>query len=286
MRGVSRILAIVDTRKENHLALDRATQLAKASGAHLHILAPNPKPDDASIQYLEAVADKIDSQGVETTIHEVWKEDLTETIIHVRQVERCHLVVKDYKPEGGILSTFSTPNDWNLLRRCRVPVLLVRHNRPWNGANMLAAINADPEDANHQLLNQAILENASQTARLFDAPLKIASAHPTTMLALQDKGNGITSVDSYIQVCRHLASEFDLPEEAIKVRPGPADTMIPDLCREISVELLIMGTQARTGIPAIALGNTAEQIISDIDTDLLVVQPKHHMIPLERELEQ
>ena len=286
MRGVSRILAIVDTRKEKLLALDRATQLAEASGAQLHILAPNPKPDGASMQRLEALEEGIVKQGVDVTLHEAWKENLTETIIHVRQVERCHLVVKDYKPEGGILSTFSTPNDWNLLRRCRVPVLLVRHNRPWKEATMLAAINADPEDANHQLLNQAILENASQTAQLFDASLKIASAYPTTMLALQDKGNGVTGVDSYTQVCRHLTREFNLPEDAVKVRPGPADTMIPDLCREISVELLVMGTQARTGIPAIALGNTAEQIISDIDTDLLVVQPKHHMIPLERELEQ
>ena len=226
------------------------------------------------------------NRGIEVHSHEKWAGNLVDTILHIRQMERCHLVVKDYKPEGGLLRAFSTPNDWNLLRQCRVPVLLARHDRSYKDTVMLAAVNADPDDKNHHQLNQAILQNARMSAEIYQSDLHLGTAHPTTMLPIQDQGDGTTDKDRYLQNCQSYARDYDIAHDAIHVCPGPAETLIPNLCRELRVSLLIMGTQARTGLPAVALGNTAEELISDLDTDLLVVQPRHHMMPLERELER
>lgn len=286
MRGVAKILVVVDTRKKKQIALNRAASIVKATGSVLHILSANPKPNEVSREKLEAISSTVRDQGIEVHTLEKWTRSLIDTIIHVRQMERCHLVVKDYKPEGGLLSAFSTPDDWNLLRRCRVPVLLVRHDRSYDHSVMLATINADPDDNHHHQLNQAILQNACISAEVYNAELHLATAHPTTMLAIQDKGDGTTDKDRYLKNCQEYAGNYGVSQKDIHIRPGPAESMIPGLTRELQVDLLIMGTQARTGLPAVALGNTAEQLISDIDTDLLVVQPRHHMIPLERELER
>jgi universal stress protein E len=286
MQGIKRVLAIVDTRKDKHIAVNRAVQIAKTTGASLHLLAPNPKADTESAEKLNSLTRKIQAEGVETTSQELWRHDVIETIIHIRQMERSHIVVKDYQLKSFLGSPFSTPVDWALLRQSRVPVLLVRHDRPWENENILAAINADPEDTDHQLLNLAIMENARSAATIFGAPLHIASAYPTVMLAMQDKGDGLTDKDRFEANCEHFAKDYKVPREAVHVVPAPAETAIPDLTRELRASLLVMGTNARTGLTAFTLGNTAEELARHIDCDLLAVQSKHHMLPLERELEQ
>ncbi|KEI71657.1 universal stress protein [Endozoicomonas elysicola] len=286
MRGITKVLAVVDTRKEEQLALERANQICRVTGAALHILAPNPKADGESMVRLEALAEPLMAEGREVYLHETWHDSVIETIIHVRQMERCHLVVKDAKLISALKKAFSTPEDWSLLRRCRVPVLLVQERSDWTKGKILAAINADPRDHYHSVLNQAILQYATDIADDFSSELHLATAYPTTMLAIQDQGDGLTDKNHYEKHCREYAREFNLNESHFHIEPGPTETMIPALLKEIDAKLLILGTHARTGISAIAIGNTAEQLISEVKTDILVLQPKHHMIPLERELSQ
>ncbi|WP_422133988.1 universal stress protein [Endozoicomonas sp. ALD040] len=285
MQGIQRILVIVDTRKARHVALNRATQLARAAHCSLHILAPNPKPDATSAEVLSTLSKNVEADGIEVTSQESWRNNLLDTIIHVRQMERSHLVIKDFRQESFMEKPFSTPTDWALLRKSRVPVLLVRHDRPWENEPMLAAIKADPGDADHQQLNKAIMENARVVRDYFDAQLHLASAYPTIMLAVSDKGDGQTNEERYLQNCQHFAKDYGITEDAIHLITAPAEAMIPDLTRELAVSLLIMGTNARSGLSGLTLGNTAEKLASNIDCDLLAVQSRHHMLPLERELE-
>ena len=284
MRGITKVLAVVDTRKDQQFALGRASQICRVTGAALHILAPNPRADSESMIRLEALAQPLMAEGLEVYLHETWNSTVIETIIHVRQMERCHLVVKDAKLITTLQKAFSTPEDWSLLRRCRVPVLLAQNGSDWTGGTILAAINADPRDHYHSVLNQAILKFATEIADEFSSELHLATAYPTTMLAIQDHGDGLTDKDYYQKRCQEYAREFHLNTDHFHILPGPTETMIPALLNEIDAKLLILGTHARTGISAIAIGNTAEQLISEVKTDILVLQPKHHMIPLEREL--
>ena len=285
MYGVRRILAVVDTRKDQHLALNRAIQIAGATDSSLHILAANPKPTAESMERLLKLGRKAEAEGIETSSHETWRNNVVETIIHVRQTERCHLVIKDHQPESFLEKTLKTPVDWTLMRKSRVPVLLVKHDRPYKDQNMLATINADPDDAEHQLLNMAIMKNAQAACQPFAGKLSITTAYPTVMLATQNHLDGKTDREHYQENCSFFAKDYGVDPDNIHVRPAPAETMIPALAKELGVELMIMGTHARTGISAVTLGNTAEQLTRHIECDLLAVQAKHHMMPLERELE-
>ena len=284
MHGITKVLAVVDTRKEKQLALNRASSICRMTGAALHILAPNPRADGDSMVRLEALARPLMADGQEVYLHETWSGSLVETIIHIRQMERCHLVIKDAGLITALQKAFSTPEDWSLLRRCRVPVLLVQHDHDWTGGKIVAAINADPRDHYHRVINEAILQYSKDIAEMCNGELHLASAFPTSMMAIQDHGDGKTDKDHYLQHCQEYAREFDLNDQLFHIEPGPTDTMIPRILNETEAQLLVLGTHARTGISAIAIGNTAEQLIYRVKTDILVLQPKHHMIPLEREL--
>jgi nucleotide-binding universal stress UspA family protein len=48
---------------------------------------------------------------------------------------------------------------------------------------------------------------------------------------------------------------------------------VPRLARELDVELIVMGTVGRVGIPGFFMGNTAEEILDQIDCSVLAIKP-------------
>ncbi|MFA5700357.1 MAG: universal stress protein, partial [Desulfuromonas sp.] len=65
---------------------------------------------------------------------------------------------------------------------------------------------------------------------------------------------------------RRLAPSFHLPK-------GPGKKMIPQLAEKLQVDLVVMGTVARTGISGLLIGNTAEAILDQLTCSVLAVKP-------------
>ena len=61
---------------------------------------------------------------------------------------------------------------------------------------------------------------------------------------------------------------------------GAARKVVPTLARQIETDLIIMGTVARTGIPGFIMGNTAEEILNQIDCSVLAVKPPGFATPI------
>ena len=55
---------------------------------------------------------------------------------------------------------------------------------------------------------------------------------------------------------------------------------IPLFTKEINADLVIMGTVARTGIPGLFMGNTAESILNQLDCSVLAVKPQGFVTPV------
>lgn len=273
MQKLTDILVVLDHPRQQHSAVRRAVQLAQVSAARLHLLSPDPAglcprtPGDTLCLQGGPVIQQ----------HHTWHRSINETINHVQQMEGCQLVIKAVSPGRRLSQAFTTPHDWTLLRQCEVPVLLVKHDRPWQGATVMAAINADEQDRQHIPLNQAILSHARAIARLFAAELHLVSACPPPF------ARGDTR-QRYLASCHGYARHHGIAPTHIHVQPGSAETLIPHLVQHYKASLLIMGTHARTGISALAIGNSAEQLLAEVDTDMLVLQPRDHMPPLEKEL--
>ncbi|PJE80222.1 Universal stress protein E [invertebrate metagenome] len=285
MRQFEKILVVVDPRSETQPVLERARQIALVTKASLHLLALNPRYEKYSLRGLDTLIKPVQDREIELHIHETWHRNAIETINHVQQMEGCQLVMKNAREEGVLAQAFGKPEDWQLLRQSRVPVLLVKDGQPWRThMPIIAAVNADREDIGHIQLNQAILEYAGYMVKAFNGELHLASACSTQMQAIQDHGDGLDSKQSYMNICRGYARDFHLNINHIHVKAGAAETVISKVVKKTGAELLVIGTHARKGISAMAIGNTAEQLITETAVDMLVLQPIHHMEPLETEL--
>jgi nucleotide-binding universal stress UspA family protein len=63
------------------------------------------------------------------------------------------------------------------------------------------------------------------------------------------------------------------------LKGDPAD-VIADFAKTGRVDLIVMGTVARTGIPGLVIGNTAEAILQRVDCSVLAVKPVGFVSPV------
>lgn len=57
--------------------------------------------------------------------------------------------------------------------------------------------------------------------------------------------------------------------------------MMQKVIEEKKIDVLVMGTVARTGIPGFIIGNTAEIILQKIDCSLLALKPLGFVSPVK-----
>jgi nucleotide-binding universal stress UspA family protein len=66
----------------------------------------------------------------------------------------------------------------------------------------------------------------------------------------------------------------------VHLEHGPADDVIPRMVRRYDIDLLVMGTIARSGIDGVVIGNTAERILDQVRCSVLAVKPEGFVSPI------
>jgi nucleotide-binding universal stress UspA family protein len=64
---------------------------------------------------------------------------------------------------------------------------------------------------------------------------------------------------------------------------GHAQNVVPEIARNLAVDLVVMGTVARTGIAGFFMGNTAESILTQLDCSVLTIKPPEFISPVTLE---
>jgi nucleotide-binding universal stress UspA family protein len=62
---------------------------------------------------------------------------------------------------------------------------------------------------------------------------------------------------------------------------GDARAVLPVFARDRQMDLLVMGTLARTGIPGFFMGNTAEDVLRQVDASVLTLKPEGFLSPVQ-----
>jgi nucleotide-binding universal stress UspA family protein len=62
---------------------------------------------------------------------------------------------------------------------------------------------------------------------------------------------------------------------------GNPERVIPEIVDEAGVDILVMGTVARTGVPGFVIGNTAENVLRRLDCSLLALKPPGFTSPIK-----
>lgn len=303
MESYQNILVVIDPTTEEQKALARACILAKHSGAKVtaflsiydfsYEMTTMLSGEEREVMratvvkgrenWLTDLAEDFDCD-IQTKV--VWHNRPFEAILSEVRDNAFDVVIKSTHAHPTLQSVIFTPTDWHLIRKCWVPLLLVKeHTWPDNG-HILAAVNAGSEEEEHQSLNNKISEEAINLATLINADVHFVNSYPGTPINIAIE---IPEFDAneyndamkqhHVDVMKEHGNKFDITGEYLHVEEGLPEDVIEKVANQIDAELVILGTIGRTGLSAVLIGNTAEHVIDRLNCDLLALKPDGYQSP-------
>jgi universal stress protein E len=303
MPAIRRILvAVKDPATRRQPVVTKAAQLASGLGAQLELYHAICEPlfVDAALmtgkplktveeewrqrhlQRLERMAEPLRAGGLKVTTSCEWDHPAFEAVVRRAQQGRCDLIVAERHAKKHVAPWLLRFNDWELLRRSPIPVLLVKSGRPWKSPAVLAAIDPGHGFAKPARLDAAILEAGASVAGALGGKLHAMHAFVPTMLDVRqldlDDPNLAAQIEA--RAAEHARGTFERalePFELPKARRHlvarhPIDA-IPATARKLRAGIVVMGAVSRSGLKRLIVGDTAEQVLDSLAQDVLVVKP-------------
>lgn len=273
MHELKTLLVVLNPATTEQTALNKAVSIIRHTGGSLTALLQTRTAEPELLTRLQEQLKQLRQSGLSITLRASDEKDLLRAVLLSLHEQQYNLIVKAPQP-SGVADALFTSKDSKLLRTSSVPVLMVRSAQQTEGAPILAAVEAQPADQEHLHLNNCILKRARWIAGMFRQPLHLFSALPSPMQdPIHHHNNPQQQLQDYTEACLALAGRYDIPANQVHVASGPAELLIPDQCKALDAQLLVLGTVARTGLRGALLGNTAEQILERVDTNILVIPP-------------
>lgn len=297
---LQRLMVVIDAEHQQQPALQRAVEVARETGAALHLLQVEYHPslesglldsrllDRAretivrqSCEALRTSVAHLSTEGLQIEVDVRWGKRRHEEILSRVAVLQPDILFKSTHPSSALRRLLFSDTSWQLIRRCPAPLWLV-HDAESSGKRLCAALDplhsADkPAALDHQLIRTS---QALQAALGLQAEYLHAQA-PLPRSLLFDAEVAQEYEDYVTQCSREHREAFDklIAQHAIDraqahLQEGFAEEVIPRFVREHNIGLLVMGAIARGHLDSLLIGHTAERVLERVECDLLVIKPE------------
>lgn len=221
-----------------------------------------------------ALAAKTAGRPGKAAVEVFWEKRVADRVNRLAAERRFDLVMKS--AHRSETPTY-TPTDWQLLRGCPVPVLLVADRRWRNTKHVLAAVDLGTRVKSKQALNYEIVDQAAALSAALRCQLHVGYAVPFSRV-LRDLD--VVDVASLRREGERRAEEFrrSLEQRGITIDDfhvvtGQPDKALVSLAAKKRVGLVVLGCVGRTRLAGRVIGNTAEQILRLLKADVLAIKP-------------
>lgn len=295
------LVAIADPAGGPSHALRRASALAQATGASIEILNAIPSamsegtahaPAEQFVRFeseqnrraLERMASPLRREEiiVETRVQTGYPAH--EAILRRARLGQADLVVIEARKHRLFARLLLSQTDFELIRRCPVPLLIVKGRAAWRSPRILAAL--DPFHANDKpsQLDNKIVAIAQSIASLMRGSVHAAHVYRPYLGDILTEPVGAVAFApnpaeerGYKSAIRRRFFEalgrYGIARAKGHLICGNPATEIPALARSLHAGLVVMGAVSRAGLKRIFIGSTAEHVLDSLHCDVLVVKP-------------
>lgn len=202
-----------------------------------------------------------------------------ELIYHVLRANH-DLVIIGSRAVGPLERFFLGSTGIKLLRKCPCPVWVVKGHDQHKVDSVLVANDLSP------ISNQA-MELGCSMADISNAELHILhalehakehAAIATVVATKSDDENFREIAEQEIEA--QLKQIAPTTKANVHIIEQGADQAIATALDEHKVDLLVMGTISRTGIPGYLIGNTAERLLPYLNCSVLAIKPEGFVSPI------
>lgn len=198
--------------------------------------------------------------------------------------------------------------DMHLLRKCPCPVLMLTTEQQDSFKKILATVDvnedtSDSDDRNVQMqLNEKVLEYSAALSMPELSEMHIGTAWEAyyedflrhraftdlpdaqvDQYAEQSRKECKSRLESLVQKMTKLLGEtaVECLQPSSHLVKGTAARIIPLMVEKYDIDLIVMGTVGRVGIPGLIIGNTAESILEQTNCSILAIKPDGFKTPVE-----
>jgi len=300
MKLIRKIIVATDSRLSDQNIVKTAFEIAKHHGASLMIVDVVQElnwaakivvkdVDDVRAALRSTVTDQLTAlaqpylgQGVEVAT-KLLEGKTSVSIIREVMASECDLLIavnkgKDSRNKGNFGQTAK-----QLLRNCPCPLLLTPRGVQPEFKHVTACVDTSTDDSLDAELNEKVYQAATAMSEQYKARLSVLHAWKMADEALMRARLDSESVDRYLEATyeyhKSQLSKFikqyraEGTEGDLHLIKGSAPEAIEIFTTEDNVDLVVMGTVARSGLFGMMIGNTAENMLENIQCSVLAIKP-------------
>lgn len=212
-----------------------------------------------------------------------WAKNITEGVLTKADRFQPDMLLHEVAEHPHLLHRLLVPQDWQLLRETKTPLLLCK-DHPWpEHIRIVAAI--DPFHSHDEAaeIDLKILTYANLLAKSLGAELHILHTYasiPQSAIFDDTVIGDFESMHARIKVehearLNEVVESFDpsFDMSCLHVMEGEIHRRLPEFVREKSINLVVMGSLARGMIDRLLLGSSVERVLDAMPCDVLVLKP-------------
>ncbi|MCI5194395.1 MAG: universal stress protein [Candidatus Electrothrix sp. AU1_5] len=312
MKRFKNILLVFNESTQNKATLEQAKDLCKRNHARLTVVnvvedvlragdqgstpevLSSLRSHDLEIrkQDLEQLVEPVRQEGIQVATKVITGTPFLQIIREVLRFKH-DLVIMTAEGNGGLRERVFCSTSMHLMRKSPCPVWVVKPDHPGHYARILAAVDPDSDKQKNELAIK-IMDLATSKALCYNAELHIVNAwilhgesllrHGRAQIPSAELEKLLRRTESeHKDALDKLLSRYDLEKLQHKIHflKGEAKNIIPALAEQNNIGLIVMGTVGRTGVPGFFIGNTAENVLNQVNSSVMAVKPEGFVTPVK-----
>ncbi len=228
---------------------------------------------EAELNNLSAALAHYRERVAELQAEILWSKHHDEAVARFAIEAESDLIVAPRHSRAGV-QRLLLPEELKLAARSHVPLLLASSSTWREPTNVLVAVDAG--DQQHAALNSKLVEWGRTLARTLGGELHLAAASPLPSASSAPN----QTLDEFqreaearrMEALRALADAHPHDYGSLQVKTGEVCDVIDEVASACEVDIVVMGTAARTGLKRLFIGNSAESVLSQLtEIDIVTV---------------
>lgn len=298
MLNLKQVLVVVDPEQEEQPALDKVLALEKLADFDITLLScgytqylvegyyfdaidlPTLRQEflDERKDTLERLAAPLRENGLNVETVSVWAHPSYEATVREAVKRNADLVVQHTRQHSALSRMLLTHNDWQLVRCCPMPLLLVKE-KPWKERPALLAA-VDPKHARHKPagLDHKILDIATDLSKLLGGDVFVVHSYNQIPLS----GKYLKEAEQeHKRAFEELLADYDIPKSQQHLSDEAPEFSLSELERDLQADIVIMGAISRSIVSEVFIGSTTEKVLDFLECDVLIVKPEGFETPVK-----
>lgn len=291
-----KLLVVIHLDEATYPALDKALAIARSkdveivllSCEHTQYLVEGYYFDAAEVtrlrteylqeckEQLEKIAKPIRENGLTISTLALWAYPEYETITKQALELDADLVIQHIGRHGALSRMFLTHTDWQLVRTCPKPLLLVKEHSWSSAPKIIGAV--DPKHARYKPsgLDHKILEFSIDLAKvLAGTAYALHAFHPIALSGVYpDQAEG-----DHEMAFNELMADFSIDKDRQLLVEGAPEIALYETQQDLDAEVVVMGAISRSFFNDVFVGNTTEKAMDYLKCDVLTLKPNDFKMP-------